>query len=175
MQINWKLETGKWKMRKANGFTLIELLVVIAIIGILVAIGLVSFRTSQLRARDAQRKSDLKQVANSLEVFYSDHSAYPGASSGGLILGCPSTTPTACSWGSGPFTDDSTIYFQILPKDPSSGLYFYRVDGTHQKFQLFARLENAQDLQIISTSYSCGTGGNCNFAITSPNTTPTDF
>ena len=163
------------KKSKILGFTLVELLVVITIIGILAAIGLVSFRTSQLRTRDVQRKSNLRQIANALELYYSDYGTYPGASANGEILGCPSTTSAACSWGGGPFTDGKTVYFQTLPKDPSNANYIYRVDAAKLKYQLFAHLENTQDLQLISTSYSCGAAGNCNFSITSPNTTPTDF
>jgi prepilin-type N-terminal cleavage/methylation domain-containing protein len=56
-----------------QGFTLVELLVVIAIIGTLVTIALVSFRSSQAKGRDAQRKSDLKQVSSALELYYSDY------------------------------------------------------------------------------------------------------
>lgn len=158
-----------------KGFTLVELLVVLAIIGILAAIGIVTFTSSQMRSRDAARKSDLKQLASALELYYADNASYPAANGSGQILGCPSTSSTACSWGVGPFTDGKTTYFQKLPKDPHGYIYFYRVDSTNQKFQLFARLENSQDSQIITTSYSCGTEVKCNFAITSPNTTPTEF
>jgi len=54
---------------KLKGFTLIELLVVISLIGILAALALVSYTGTQKQARDAQRKSDLKQYQNSLELF----------------------------------------------------------------------------------------------------------
>lgn len=144
-------------MRK-NGFTLVELLVVMAILSVLVSVGLVAFRSSQTRGRDAERKSDLKQVASSLELYYSDYGKYPD------------TVP----WGA-EFTDGKTIYFKVVPKDPISEFaYLYRVDSTNQKFQLFAFLENTQDPDLITTSQACGIK-TCNFAITSPNTTPTDF
>lgn len=164
-------------MKHKYGFTLVELLVVLAIIGILAAIGIVTFTSSQMRSRDAQRKSDLKQIASALELYYADNASYPAANDSGQILGCPSTSSTACSWGAGPFTDGKTVYFQKLPKDPHGANYFYRVDPqtNPQKFQLFALLENGQDSQIITTNHPCETGVNCNFAITSPNTTPTDF
>lgn len=48
-----------------------ELLVVISIIAILVTIGLTSFSTAQKKARDSKRKSDIKEVQNSLEQYYS--------------------------------------------------------------------------------------------------------
>jgi Tfp pilus assembly protein PilE len=139
---------------------MVELLVVIAILGVLVTIALVSFRSSQARGRDAQRKSDLKQVSSALELYYSDYNKYPDS----------------VTWGT-EFTDGSTVYFKALPVDPSSGQnYLYRVvdSPSNQKYQLFARLENAEDPSIITTSYSCGTSINCNFSITSSNTTPSE-
>lgn len=147
-------------MQKNNrGFTLVELLVVISILGILVTIGLVSFRSSQARGRDAKRKSDLKQVSSALELYYSDYNKYPDS----------------LSWGS-EFTDNKTTYFKELPKDPASSLvYLYRVvdPPANQKFQLFAHLENAEDINLITTVYDCGSS-DCNFSITSPNTTPSE-
>ena len=48
-----------------------ELLVVISIIAILISIGLTSFSTAQKKARDSKRKSDIKEVQNALEQYYS--------------------------------------------------------------------------------------------------------
>ena len=159
-----------------RGFTLVELLVVITILGILASIGLATFTSAQARGRDAQRKSDLKQIANSLELYYQDYGKYPG-SLNGQLLGCPSTTSKACVWGTGEFWDNKSIYFRVLPKDPTAKTsYNYQiVNGSmNQKFQIFAHLENSQDSEIISTTYSCGNNIVCNFAITSPNTSASE-
>jgi len=65
-------------MKKINkGFTLVELLVVMAILGVLVTLIGTAFRTAQARGRDVQRKSDLKQIANALELFFNDYGFYP--------------------------------------------------------------------------------------------------
>lgn len=53
-------------------FTLIELLVVIAIASILSAIGFLGYQSSQKKARDGQRKSDLAQVKKALESAKND-------------------------------------------------------------------------------------------------------
>ena len=55
-----------------RGFTLIELLVVIAIIGILSGVVLASLNTARLKARNAQRISDTRQVMLALEFFFDD-------------------------------------------------------------------------------------------------------
>jgi len=65
-------------IKNNRGFTLLELLVVIAIIGILVALGTVSYSTAQKKSRDSKRLSDLKEIQNTLEVYYSVNGQYPG-------------------------------------------------------------------------------------------------
>ena len=180
---HWRLENGDWKF--SVGFTLVELLVVISIFGILASIGLVSFESSQARSRDAQRKSDLKEIGSALELFYSDYGQYH-PSSNGQIEACPfdsvKRTGSLCTWGVSEFRDvdgsgnTKTTYFKVLPKDSSNGhTYFYKgvtVDSiSNAGYQIFARLENSQDQSIISTGISCGSII-CNFASTSSNTTP---
>lgn len=142
-----------------KAFTLIELLVVIAILGVLATVGLASFRTAQMRGRDTQRKSDLKQLSNAVELYYQDYKRYPLASA--LVAGAE-------------FTDGKTTYIKKVPQDPAGGQYVYLVSGSGSKYQLFARLENSEDKNIIAgITVSCGTA-TCNFAITSPNATATE-
>lgn len=159
-------------MKVKKAFTLVELLVVMSIIGVLASLAVGSFRTAQLRGRDTQRKSDLKQISNALELFYADHGRYPDAVSG-RISGCsydPALgTGTACTWGEGEFTDGKTVYFKVLPKDPLDAYsYTYQtVSGSlNQKYQLFARLENTEDKDCLDDNCA----QNPNFAVTSANT-----
>lgn len=59
-----------------RGFTLIELLVVISIIGVLIGIATVSFSSSQKKARDAKRQSDLKYYQSALEFYANKNNGY---------------------------------------------------------------------------------------------------
>jgi prepilin-type N-terminal cleavage/methylation domain-containing protein len=173
-------------IKNHKGFTLVELLVVIAIMGVLASIGLVAFASAQIRGRDVQRKSDLKELKSALELFYSDYGKYP-SSNNGQIMACPynsaTSTGAACTWGQGEFRDVDagwnikTSYFKVLPKDQSTGYtYYYRtvaVNGVADSgFQLYAHLENTQDISIISTHVFCKTGTYCNFGVASSNASP---
>jgi len=155
-----------------TGFTIIELLIVMGILGVLATFFISGYTGVQRKARDANRKSDLKQIANAMELYFNDYRAYPDESSG-QIVGCPSTTATACSWGTGQFTDTDTLYIKTVPGDPTPAwTYVYRTDANGTYYKLYAMLENPEDPDIISVAETACTGAACNFAITSGNTTP---
>lgn len=63
-------------MTDRTGFTLIELLIVVVIIGILAAIAIPKFSATRERAYFAAMKSDLKNMANQQEIYYSDTYSY---------------------------------------------------------------------------------------------------
>lgn len=62
---------------RQQGFTLLELLIVIVIIGILATIVVPGLTSGPRRARDTQRKADLRGLKNALEVYYNDNNSYP--------------------------------------------------------------------------------------------------
>ena len=103
------------KNMNKKGFTLIELLVVIAIIGLLSTLAVVALGNARVKARDAKRLSDLKQVQTALELYYTDNSAYPTVSSS-VNLGSGSY---AClnnsGWGA---TGCTNPYMGLVPSDP---------------------------------------------------------
>lgn len=70
------------KYSALRGFTLIEVIVVIGIIGIMAAIISTALATARIKARDARRIADIKQVQNALELYFSSRSPqeYPAAS-----------------------------------------------------------------------------------------------
>lgn len=148
------------KYRKQAGFTLIELLIVIAIIGILSTIATVTLGSSQRRARDAQRKSDLKQVQNALEAYFNNSASYPTATAGGGITGATGGTN---GWG-GSWTN----YMRVVPRDPiGSPQYCYAQTGGGTGYDLFARLENTNDTDITGP-YTCSAATNYNYRLQNP-------
>lgn len=62
---------------KSKGFTLIELLVTIAIIAILAAIGITSYASATVTARNSRRVADIAQIQSALEMYREDHQKYP--------------------------------------------------------------------------------------------------
>ncbi len=154
-----------------GGFTLIELLIAIVIIGLLAGIGIASFISSQLKARDSQRKSDLANIARSLEMYYNDKGRYPDATDGKI---------NGLDWGLG-FTDttvtNGATYMVKLPSDPGSSTYYYSIDTNGTGYRIYALLENLKDKAIpvdgdgAPTTYAgtnCG-DGECNYGLASPN------
>ena len=166
-------------MRNNKGFTLVELLLVIIIMGILIVMGLTSFLSSQKKSRDIKRKQDLRQVALSLEAYYSDKGKYPTGNASGVMVGCSKNDAQTCDWD-GTFQDmKGTTYMVKLPTDTSPARYYY-ISATGSQYQLYARLENLQDGDIPKngsglarafSDISCNstTGAYCNYGISSPN------
>lgn len=150
-----------------NGFTMMELMIVMVLLSILALVGIPSFQGSQRKSRDGKRKADLTQVAKSLEMYANDASGIYPASTGGKIVGC---SGSACEWGSA-FANGSTVYMQKLPKDPLGlhSYYYEAVGSTRKSYRLWARLENTDDADITTSTFSCGTAGNCNYVVRSSN------
>lgn len=134
------------------GFTLIELLIAISIIGILSTLILANLQDARVKARDTQRKNDLKQVKTALRMYYNDYQGYPtGSGEIGSI-----------AWGN-PFTVGTITYMKALPLDPlytAGYTYFYTGSANNESFSIYACLENKSD---SSGSNDCG-------SLTCPNT-----
>lgn len=127
------------------GFSLIEVLVVVTILGILSTIGVTSFMGIQAKARDSERKSDLRAFTSALEIYYQKNDQYidgTPAGNGDCTLTGPDTTT---------FYSQITSFManQIVPKDPlTQDPYCYVSEGNGQSFRLFAKLENSSDKDI---------------------------
>ena len=114
-----------------KSFTLVELLVVIAIISILAAGLLVGLSKARVKARDARRIADLRNVQSLLEVYYAQEGQYPQAT----------------DWtGLETALKNAGITSQ-LPSDPLKGHteYDYTDCDNRQGYILRAKLEDPDD------------------------------
>lgn len=125
-----------------KGFTLIELLVVVAIIGVLSALLMSNFVGVRQRARDAQRKSDVRQIQSALELYRADIGAYPGSSS---LSTCGSSVSLKSP-------DNSSTYLQSVPCDPSTSSAYTYTSSNGVTYTLVTCLENGNDSQKDSSN-----------------------
>jgi general secretion pathway protein G len=73
--IGWR--TGRTRVRPQSGFTLIELMVVLSLIVVLASMGLVQYRQSIVRSKEAVLKKDLFEMRDAIDQYYADKSEYP--------------------------------------------------------------------------------------------------
>ena len=59
------------------GFTLIELLVVISIIGFLATASMVVLNSVRMKARDARRLADARQIQTAIEIYFNTKNTMP--------------------------------------------------------------------------------------------------
>jgi type II secretion system protein G len=143
----------KTKLKKSNqkGFTLIELLVVISVLGVLFAILLPNMIGVRLRARDTQKKNDLRQLKAALRLYYNDFQIYPD-SSNGAILGCGPVGDIACPNDDGSFAAGDNVYMKELMAEDDF-VYEQAVGG--DDFLLYSILENPSDADIAASVEHC--------------------
>ena len=143
-----------------KGFTLIELLVVIAIIALLSTLSVVALNSARVKARDARRVSDIKQIRTALDMYFDNKApdnAYPTAPAGSGVLGASTSgclistgwvaTGTACT---------GTIFMQSVPKDPlDSGNYVYTLGAGSSTYSIEYKLEK-NSASSIATPVTMG-------------------
>lgn len=146
-----------------RGFTIVELIIVITIMGILLVLGVVNLRGTQVDARDNERKTDVQTIAVHLENFYLTGATigqYPSTNLTGAAVQpslpdanmssfiAPGAANLAASFI--PATNSLTTTTTVTPL-PTTSQYVYqplKSDGTLctgaqecRKFYLYYRLE----------------------------------
>lgn len=161
-----------------RGFTVIELIIVVTIMGILLILGVVNLRGSQISARDAERKGDIEAIALHLENFYNSGTdgstvlgrypssaligqetnllrdidpkalTAPGETASSLLAATCSGACTQTTAGVTPAPDINTYVYQPI-----------RTDGTRcdteaqecRKFNLYYRLESDNTVYMLTS------------------------
>lgn len=119
------LVLGPWPIRQQTaGFTMLEIIMVTGIISLLAGFILLTFPGSQKRARDTQRKSDMKQYQTALETYANKSNGLYPVASGNLssICGSLGLSGVACPAG--------------------SPAYQYRADAGGRRYVMWATLES---------------------------------
>lgn len=117
-------------IKKEGGFTLLELLIVIVIIGILALLIIPNITSAPKKARDTQRKTDLRAVQKALEEYFVSNNVYPAAATWQADL-----------------TGGNPPILKAVPTDPKNAspyTYVYTAPTT-AAYTLTACLENGGD------------------------------
>lgn len=138
-------------MTKKRKFTLLELIFVIAAMAIGAFLILAALTTIGLKARDAQRKSDLRQASIALGLYHASHGTYVVAGAGsdgegnGWFSYAGTTYPKSVAKG---LVDDGDINKELV--DPSGarignsplGHTGYMIVADADHYTLWADLED---------------------------------
>ena len=156
-----KLNNKGRRLPNGAGFTLIELLVVIATISGLAGLLVANFVGIRQRGRDAQRKSELRQIQSALELYRSDNGIYP------LTAAFP-TCPNQFV-GTGP---TPPVYMQKIPCDPLQNTSYTYSSTDGRTYTIYACLENTndsnRDANDATAGDRCTTSGVVSYTLTNP-------
>lgn len=121
---------------KQSGFTIIEIVVTITVMGILLTLAVVNMSSSQVRARDDERKSDVESIARHLETYYRNGTGQPGDTIGRY-------PPTAFA------SDTGSVSEYLVDIDPRS-LTAPNADNGSRDMSLIAATNSTQTTNGVS-------------------------
>lgn len=160
-------------------FTKNELKGVGIILLFIFALSIFNFRISLRRARDAQRKGDLRAISNALEKYHDDFGFFPPATQNGKIKACfdgvlegrksedEEESPfilddffaqlKACEWGKDSLRDvsdpDHPAYLPTIPADPKTDQDVnYRYFSSQNRYQIYTYLEGGDSEAEYNTA-----------------------
>lgn len=134
------------KVKQQKGLTLIEILIVVALLMLILMAIFKVFNVDINRTKDAQRKSDLRDIKLAFEDYYNDHQTYPPES---FLADCEG--------------DSLMPYLKKVPCDPVTGepyLYIpYPGNGNNsQGYRVLSILEDRSDPIVAQLGCQNGCG-----------------
>lgn len=123
-----KLKPLMLRSMKQRGFTIVELLITITIMGILLALGTVVLSSTQVQARDDERKADVQAIQIALESFYaSGITTLSNAPNITNLAPNPGVRTATTGWSVAASGGSTTTESRQLTDGPGAGLStFYR-------------------------------------------------
>jgi len=152
-----------------NGFTIVELLIVIAVIGILSTVGIISFSSIQVNARDYQRSSKITILSETLEKYYDKNGEYPSCAAMSTQPALSVTTNTLKGMDPNILTTPTAVngFNSVLCGDPTLDTFGYIGGGNDYKLE-YKQKSNSQVITLDSRRHAytltltAGTGGTVN-------------
>lgn len=144
-------------------------MVVISIIGILTSLVMSNMNSARERARDTQRKSDLRSIQTALRLYYNDAGRYPCSTAEAVkrIKGCDiqavCANVAACNWGS-QWMAGTTVYMNILPNGPLPDEKYQYTYIDDDSYTLDACLENKSDTKCVTDAILCP-ASSCKYSV----------
>lgn len=120
----------KRRTRHDAGVTLIEMMVVLVIIAVVAVMIVPNLIGRPDQARVTVTRTDLRTVANALEMYRLDNRRYPTTRQGlAALVARPAESPRPVNWAPGG-------YLTALPKDAWGTPFFYESPGRDGPFDL---------------------------------------
>ncbi len=142
-----------------RGFTLVELLVVIGTIGMMSMLLLASMSTYRVRARDAVRLNDIRQVQNALEMYYVTNKQYPVCAGGSFCdVDCGSGLNADGydgAWYENLSTHLTSNYFTRIPPKLNNVCLWYWGDPGGQRYILTFKPESESTISDNQGNQGC--------------------
>lgn len=164
------------------GMTRNESIFIVATLLVIGVLAFVNFQEAEVKARDVQRKNDLRALRGGFNDYFRELGYFP-IGRDGKVAACGDPLGTKeCTWGADPVVDPDNpekVYIKVLNVDPkaSSEVYAYVYFSNTRDFQILAHLERHEDSEynesVERRGVSCGTKI-CNFGVGSSDDTPLD-
>ena len=133
-----------------KGFTLVELMVVVTIIALLSAVLFANFGDARMSSRDKARKTELKEMQLSLELYKAQYGRYPAAGCSAAAANFAGPGPatsgnlTSCAnyitghTAGVTFVPDFTseLPTDTMSEDDANRGFYYRTDATGSSYKL---------------------------------------
>ncbi len=101
-----------------KGFTLLELLIVMVIIGFLITMSGLAYQGSLVKARDARRKDDLRNIQVALETYKNVNGHYPDTDTRCRPAHNWKMSTDTCAGAPRWISELTSTYIKTLPIDP---------------------------------------------------------
>ncbi len=134
-----------------KGLTLVEMMICVVIMGTFALMLVIQLSSSnQLdKVKNTQRQYDIKQIANSVELFYQDNNCYP------LEEDMVDLFQYGSEWSE---NSGRTVYNKKIPIDPDNYIYVYKTDTTDcpQWSVVFSKLSKVNENSAMCPLASIG-------------------